>query len=307
MEAIFYTSLIFLLLALIVVLVVGLIKPAAVMRWSSKPSRLKVIGWWLLSLVVVSYVMVIMDETFFQTSEQQLDSARDDIISGNYSGAIGSLKKIKQDDVLYEEAQTLFAKVESLLLAGEAEKKAEAEAKAEERAAEAARKKEIADAKAAEKEARKKAKTEAKATTGGKSVKNPSKIASVEDGMNYLNGKTFVNVKAGEMWCKISFVNGAFTMWMQSPVKGELGRATFRGKYTVRESRYANTGERYWRTQMTSFELNEHTYAYNEPDKWREDDDMGRGIIFDITQSVLYYGSDYFKVKEVKSNFNPWN
>lgn len=156
------TILILLFFALFFVMLLGLVKPALIIRWSNKPTRLKVLGWWVLSSVVVLIIAAIVTPPY--TSEERMTMAKNSIAKGNYSSAIGYLEKIEQQDVIFSEAQNLLAnaKTEDAKQKAEAEakKKAEADAKAEAKAAETARKKAEADAKAAE-AALKKAEAEA--------------------------------------------------------------------------------------------------------------------------------------------------
>ncbi len=49
------TILVFLIFGLFSALVVGLIKPSMVLRWSKKPTRLKIIGWWFLCTIIVFF------------------------------------------------------------------------------------------------------------------------------------------------------------------------------------------------------------------------------------------------------------
>src|SRR5690606_29718433 len=42
-----------LFIALIITLFIGLIKPALVLRWTKKPTRLKVFGYWVLSMIII--------------------------------------------------------------------------------------------------------------------------------------------------------------------------------------------------------------------------------------------------------------
>lgn len=39
--------------ALFIALIVGLIKPSLILRWTNKPTPLKVIGYWFLSIIIV--------------------------------------------------------------------------------------------------------------------------------------------------------------------------------------------------------------------------------------------------------------
>jgi hypothetical protein len=137
-------------------------------------------------------------------------------------------------------------------------------------------------------------------------------ITSIEDGMNYLDGKTFVCVEKGMSWFKLSFANETFTLWRQSPAAGEWGEPFFRGKYTVEEGRYSNTGERYWATRITDAEI---MYGMKS-DNWKRNEYnfiFNMLIAFNITRSSLRFSDnpdaegDYYSVKAVKSDYNPWN
>ena len=39
---------------LFITFIVGLVKPSLILRWSNKPTRLKVFGYWILSIIVTS-------------------------------------------------------------------------------------------------------------------------------------------------------------------------------------------------------------------------------------------------------------
>ena len=64
----------FIMFAAFVALIVGLINPSIVMRWSKKPSRLKLIGWWL----IVNFILLILIGTTIPepTSQELVDSAK---------------------------------------------------------------------------------------------------------------------------------------------------------------------------------------------------------------------------------------
>jgi hypothetical protein len=54
-------------------------------------------------------------------------------------------------------------------------------------------------------------------------IKDTSKISSVEEANNYLNGKTFMAIPRGGMdgmWWKVTFSNGSYTLWGAWPAKG---------------------------------------------------------------------------------------
>jgi len=42
-------------IALFIAFVVGLINPSWILRWSKKPTRIKVFGWWCLTTFIVMY------------------------------------------------------------------------------------------------------------------------------------------------------------------------------------------------------------------------------------------------------------
>jgi hypothetical protein len=41
---------------LFIALIVGLVKPALILRWTNKPTRLKVFGYWILSFIVIIFL-----------------------------------------------------------------------------------------------------------------------------------------------------------------------------------------------------------------------------------------------------------
>lgn len=110
MTTIIFGILVFLIYA---ALITGLIKPSLIMRWSKKPTRLKVLGLWLASLFLVPIlaVMIVDDEDL---TNDRIEIAAENIKKENYTDAINSLKQIKEDDPLYSEARKLMSKADSL-------------------------------------------------------------------------------------------------------------------------------------------------------------------------------------------------
>ena len=41
---------------LFIALIVGLVKPALILRWTNKPTRLKVFGYWILSFIIIIFL-----------------------------------------------------------------------------------------------------------------------------------------------------------------------------------------------------------------------------------------------------------
>lgn len=116
--------------ALFIALIVGLVKPSLVLRWTNKPTRLKVIGYWFLSIIVTGILGVMfIDDTI--NAKANIESANKYIEDGNYSNAISELEKIQKTDTLYNNAQLLIKKADSLSNLTDEEKRIANELKAE--------------------------------------------------------------------------------------------------------------------------------------------------------------------------------
>ena len=99
--------------ALFIALIVGLVKPSLILRWTNKPTRLKVIGYWFLSIIVTGILGVMfIDDTV--NAKANIESASKYIEEGKYSNAISELEKIQKTDTLYNNAQLLLKKADSL-------------------------------------------------------------------------------------------------------------------------------------------------------------------------------------------------
>jgi hypothetical protein len=74
---------VFLLLAIFIALLVGLVNPSLVLRWSKKPTRLKVFGWWCLASIVMSLFIAIAapDTPSEKTTKSTAESAEQTIDS----------------------------------------------------------------------------------------------------------------------------------------------------------------------------------------------------------------------------------
>lgn len=97
---------------LFILLIVGLVKPAIVLRWSKNPTRLKVFGIWLLATALVVIISTMDGEK--EGADSKIKSAKTFIEQENYKGAISKLKDIKTSDSLYSEAKVLLQKAEGL-------------------------------------------------------------------------------------------------------------------------------------------------------------------------------------------------
>lgn len=111
----------FLGLALFIALIVGLIKPSTVLRWDSKPTRLKVFGYWILSFVILG-ILSALTESEEDRAANSLQQAKNYIEQENYSRAITRLEDIDSTSSLYQEAQELIKEADSLNTATEEQK-----------------------------------------------------------------------------------------------------------------------------------------------------------------------------------------
>jgi uncharacterized membrane protein YfhO len=98
---------------LFIALIVGLVKPSLILRWTNKPNRLKVIGYWFLSIIIIGILAAIFIDTTID-SKASIESANKNINEGKYSNAISTLEKISKTDTLYNNAQLLIKKADSL-------------------------------------------------------------------------------------------------------------------------------------------------------------------------------------------------
>lgn len=114
---------------LIIALIVGLVKPALVLRWTDNPTRLKVFGYWILAIVVVGVVGV-ATESEEDRAKAKIKTAKNYIEQERYASAISSLESVDAENPLYAEAQQLLHKADSLVTANEEEKRLAEEAEA---------------------------------------------------------------------------------------------------------------------------------------------------------------------------------
>lgn len=98
---------------LFIILIVGLIKPSLILGWSKKPTRTKVFLYWLLSTIFIFILgFLIIDSSI--NSNESIEKANKYIQDGKYKNAISTLKKIEKEDSLYQEAQAMLNKADSL-------------------------------------------------------------------------------------------------------------------------------------------------------------------------------------------------
>ena len=105
-----------------IALIVGLIKPGIILKWDKKPTRLKVFGYWILSLVVIGVLGVITTDEE-EVARTRIVAANSYIEKKEYDLAKSSLDLIKVENKYYSEAQELLAKVDSLIAISEEEER----------------------------------------------------------------------------------------------------------------------------------------------------------------------------------------
>lgn len=111
-------------------LIVGLVKPSLILRWSDKPTRLKVVGFYFLSIILTGVLGALFIDTTID-SNAKIESANKLIKEGKYSNAISDLKEIEKTDSLYSNAQLLIKKAENLNNLSDEEKRIAKEENAE--------------------------------------------------------------------------------------------------------------------------------------------------------------------------------
>ncbi|MBX2953470.1 MAG: hypothetical protein KF870_13255 [Leadbetterella sp.] len=107
------TILAFLSFALFITLIVGLVKPSLILRWTNKPTRLKVFGYWVLAAFLIG-IITVATENDQEKAKSSIEAAKNYIEKENYSSAISKLENIDKENPLYSEAQLLLQKVDSL-------------------------------------------------------------------------------------------------------------------------------------------------------------------------------------------------
>lgn len=98
---------------LFIALIVGLVKPALILRWTNKPTRLKVIGYWILSIIITNVLAVMVIDTKID-SKTVIQTGKLEIEEGSYLDAISTLEVIEKTDSLYSNAQSLIKTADSL-------------------------------------------------------------------------------------------------------------------------------------------------------------------------------------------------
>lgn len=100
-------------LVLFIALIIGCIKPSLILKWVDKPTRLKVVGYWFLSMVFITILNFMFIDNNLDT-ESILKNADKNINEENYIEAINLLKTVKTNDTLFHKVSSLSKKADSL-------------------------------------------------------------------------------------------------------------------------------------------------------------------------------------------------
>lgn len=100
--------------ALFIALIVGLIKPNLVLKWSEKPTRLKVLGYWFGASILLGIIGFATDNEI-NSSKIKIDLAKDYIKKGELDNASSILKDITKEDSLYVKSQEMMKNINTQL------------------------------------------------------------------------------------------------------------------------------------------------------------------------------------------------
>ena len=96
-------------LLLFIAFIVGLVKPTLVLFWSKKPTRIKVFGWWIVSIILCSFMYNIVDTQRINliTDEERIDTANIQIKENNYKEALVTLSLVDSSNAQANELKRL--------------------------------------------------------------------------------------------------------------------------------------------------------------------------------------------------------
>ena len=86
---------------LFVILIIGLIKPALVIKWVEKPTRLKVFGYWFFLTLVLGTIGAFV-EIEQEKNISKIELAKQYYENGNFDSTISVIKRIKSDDISFQ-------------------------------------------------------------------------------------------------------------------------------------------------------------------------------------------------------------
>ena len=109
----------FLSLLLCIALLVGLVKPSLVIRWSKAPTRFSVFGYWLLSIFIIGFIIRLdedVDESKNEVTNSNFELAQEYISEGKYREAVSELELVTRDNADYYQATQLLNELPLLVV-----------------------------------------------------------------------------------------------------------------------------------------------------------------------------------------------
>lgn len=97
-----------------VAFLIGLVKPSTILFWIKRATRLKIIGLWILSMLVLSVLgsLTVSEE---ERAKSSIELAKIKIEKQDYAGAISELQNIQENHSFFKEAKKLKSQVDSLI------------------------------------------------------------------------------------------------------------------------------------------------------------------------------------------------
>jgi hypothetical protein len=158
---------------------------------------------------------------------------------------------------------------------------------------------------------------------------DPPSVSSIDEAKEYLDGKTFIATPTdGSGWIKVTFSGNSFTLWIVAPASGSWGNAVKSGTYKIKESRYANTGQRFFYAELMSAihegedihaaldRIFDETSGYDVNNATSAEQILIDGIVrmsdinFIVNEfafSVSSFQGEEVRYEATKGDTNPWN
>lgn len=122
-----------LFIGLFIVFIIGMVKSKLILRWDKNPNRWKVFGFSTLAFIIIGILSIFIVPTTETIKESKIEMAKNHIQKKEFDKALANLKQVEKEDSLYQKAQKLITKVDSLKTAKKEKEKIamEVEAKKE--------------------------------------------------------------------------------------------------------------------------------------------------------------------------------
>lgn len=103
-----------LFLGLFIMFIIGMVKPKLILRWDKNPNRWKVFGFSTLAFIFIGILSVFIVPTTETIRESKIAIAKNHLQKKEFDKALTTLNQIEKEDSLYQKAQKLIVKVDSL-------------------------------------------------------------------------------------------------------------------------------------------------------------------------------------------------